>query len=70
MNSSHNAGSEELVSLFAQFGYVPTRQTDSHIRLTASVRGVEKHVTIPRHTPLKRGTLLRGQSYCLAPLKE
>ena len=41
----------------AQFGYVVTRQTGSHMRLTSSFNGSEHHITIPRHTPLKIGTL-------------
>jgi predicted RNA binding protein YcfA (HicA-like mRNA interferase family) len=33
-----------------------TRQTGSHLRLTTLERG-EHHVTIPRHTSLRVGTL-------------
>jgi predicted RNA binding protein YcfA (HicA-like mRNA interferase family) len=37
-------------------GYEMTRQTGSHMRLTTSEHG-EHHVTIPRHNPLRVGTL-------------
>lgn len=37
-------------------GYKVTRQTGSHMRLTTTERG-EHHVTIPRHDPLRLGTL-------------
>jgi predicted RNA binding protein YcfA (HicA-like mRNA interferase family) len=47
---------EDLVRLLAKLGYYPTRQTGSHIRLTTSIEG-EHHITIPRHVPLKIGTL-------------
>ena len=45
-----------LVSALRKLGYVETRQTGSHIRLTTEVRGVH-HETIPSHSPLKIGTL-------------
>lgn len=47
---------DELVSLLRKYGYVVTRQTGSHMRLTTSQNG-EHHITIPRHTPLRAGTL-------------
>jgi predicted RNA binding protein YcfA (HicA-like mRNA interferase family) len=34
-----------------------TRQTGSHIRLTSTYKGTEHHLTIPRHKPLRVGTL-------------
>jgi predicted RNA binding protein YcfA (HicA-like mRNA interferase family) len=37
-------------------GYRSTRQTGSHLRLTTEQQG-EHHLTIPRHDPLKLGTL-------------
>jgi predicted RNA binding protein YcfA (HicA-like mRNA interferase family) len=48
---------DELARLLAQFGYAVTRQTGSHMRLTSSSKGSEHHITIPRHTPLKIGTM-------------
>jgi predicted RNA binding protein YcfA (HicA-like mRNA interferase family) len=46
----------ELVKALSRLGYSVTRQTGSHQRLT-TVQGGEHHVTIPRHDPLKVGTL-------------
>jgi predicted RNA binding protein YcfA (HicA-like mRNA interferase family) len=40
----------------ATLGYAPTRQTGSHMRLTTLERG-EHHITVPRHDPLRVGTL-------------
>ncbi|MEK7699098.1 MAG: type II toxin-antitoxin system HicA family toxin [Planctomycetota bacterium] len=57
MKIPRDVGGEELIKLLARFGYSITRQTGSHIRLTSSMRGTEHHITIPRHNPLKVGTL-------------
>lgn len=46
----------ELVRRLARLGYGVTRQTGSHMRLTSHQRG-EHHVTVPRHDPLRVGTL-------------
>lgn len=46
----------ELAKRLAGLGYTITRQTGSHLRLT-TLQGGEHHVTIPRHDPLKVGTL-------------
>ncbi|MCI0469103.1 MAG: type II toxin-antitoxin system HicA family toxin [Nitrospirae bacterium] len=48
---------KELVKLLRQLGYEPTRQTSSHIRLTAYFKNSERHITIPDHDPIKIGTL-------------
>ena len=47
---------EELAKLLSRFGYVITRQTGSHLRLTRTI-DEEHHITIPRHKNLKIGTL-------------
>jgi predicted RNA binding protein YcfA (HicA-like mRNA interferase family) len=47
---------ESLSKALSRLGYAPTRQTGSHIRLTTRERG-EHHVTVPRHDPLRVGTL-------------
>ncbi len=49
-------GADELIRRMAEFGYVTTRQTGSHVRLTTKQKG-EHHVTIPMHHALKVGTL-------------
>lgn len=46
----------ELVRRLAKLGYGVTRQSGSHMRLTSQLHG-EHHVTVPRHDPLRVGTL-------------
>jgi len=57
MKIPRNVSGDELAGLLVQFGYAATRQSGSHMRLTSSFKGSEHHITIPRHTPLKIGTL-------------
>ncbi len=47
----------QLATALGRFGYVVTRQTGSHLRLTSTSKGTEHHITIPGHNPLKVGTL-------------
>ncbi len=47
---------DELAKLLRPFDYEITRQVGSHIRLTTTRNG-EHHITIPRHRPLRIGTL-------------
>lgn len=47
----------ELAGLLRRYGYEVSRQTGSHIRLTSHLREAEHHITIPRHTNLRVGTL-------------
>ena len=49
-------GGEKLAKLLRRYDYELTRQTGSHMRLTTQ-QGGEHHVTIPRHSPLRVGTL-------------
>lgn len=46
----------ELIRRLERLGYVATRQSGSHIRLTTNENG-EHHVTVPNHDPLRVGTL-------------
>lgn len=46
----------ELIKHLKPYGYVVTRQTGSHIRLTTERQG-QHHITVPHHDPLKIGTL-------------
>lgn len=46
----------ELANRLERLGYLATRQTGSHIRLTTQTKG-EHHITIPRHEALRVGTL-------------
>ena len=57
MKLPRNTGGEELASLLAKYGYQITRQTGSHMRLTSAYKGTEHHITIPKHKPLRTGTL-------------
>jgi len=45
-----------LASRLERLSYSVTRQTGSHLRLTATARG-EHHITVPRHDALRVGTL-------------
>ena len=56
MRIPRDLSGDDLVRLLAVFGYVVTRQTGSHLRLTTTTKG-EHHVTIPRHHALRLGTL-------------
>ena len=47
---------ETLAKRLGSLGYAVSRQSGSHLRLTTQVKG-EHHVTIPRHAPLRVGTL-------------
>ena len=46
----------DLARALAKVGYRVTRQTGSHLRLSAD-SPPQHHVTIPAHDPLKVGTL-------------
>ncbi|MCC6298032.1 MAG: type II toxin-antitoxin system HicA family toxin [Anaerolineales bacterium] len=56
MRIPRDVGGEELARLLKKYGYEVTRQAGSHMRLTTQQEG-EHHVTIPRHKPLRVGTL-------------
>lgn len=57
MKLPRNLNGDELARLLGKYGYKTTRQTGSHMRLTSSSKGPEHHLTIPRHSPLKVGTM-------------
>jgi predicted RNA binding protein YcfA (HicA-like mRNA interferase family) len=46
----------DLIKRLNRFGYVMSRQTGSHVRMTSQASG-EHHITIPNHDPLRIGTL-------------
>lgn len=56
MRLPRDISGDELARLLIRFGYTQTRQTGSHMRLTTT-QGGQHHITIPRHNPLKLGTL-------------
>lgn len=57
MKLPRDMGGEELAALLSRYGYKITRQTGSHMRLTSTSKDLEHHITIPRHKPLRVGTL-------------
>lgn len=56
MKLPRDVSGSSLVRKLKAFGYVETRQTGSHIRVTTQEHG-EHHVTIPNHDPVRLGTL-------------
>lgn len=49
---------DELVRLLGRrYEYHVVRQRGSHMRLVSNLRGWEHYVSVPRHNPLKVGTL-------------
>jgi len=57
MKIPRDLSSESLIKLLNKFNYNVTRQTSSHIRLTAKIKEREHHITIPQQKFLKIGTL-------------
>ncbi|HVS00792.1 MAG TPA: type II toxin-antitoxin system HicA family toxin [Thermoanaerobaculia bacterium] len=56
MRLPRDVSGQELAQALSSLGYRITRQTGSHLRLTTE-EGGEHHLTIPRHNPLRVGTL-------------
>jgi predicted RNA binding protein YcfA (HicA-like mRNA interferase family) len=56
MRLPRDVSGDDLAKALREFDYELTRQTGSHMRLTTTLHG-EHHVTIPRHSPLRIGTL-------------
>lgn len=56
MKLPRNVDGARLAKALGVLDYVATRQTGSHLRITTR-RGGEHHEVIPRHSPLKTGTL-------------
>ena len=56
MRLPRDLSGDDLAKKLDTFGYQVTRQTGSHLRLTTIEHG-EHHLTIPRHDPLRIGTL-------------
>ncbi len=57
MKLPRDVSGDELAALLRGYRYESTRQTGSHVRLTRTAEGQEHHVTVPRHDPLRVGTL-------------
>ena len=56
MRIPRDLSGDDLANTLRKYGYQITRQAGSHIRLTTQ-QGGEHHITIPRHSPLRIGTL-------------
>jgi predicted RNA binding protein YcfA (HicA-like mRNA interferase family) len=56
MRLPRDLSGSDLAQFLRKLGYVITRQTGSHLRLTTQEHG-EHHLTIPLHSPLRIGTL-------------
>jgi predicted RNA binding protein YcfA (HicA-like mRNA interferase family) len=56
MRLPRDVSGDELAKHLKTFGYLTSRQTGSHLRLTTTEKG-EHHLSIPRHDSLKLGTL-------------
>lgn len=56
MRLPRDVSGDALVRALGRLGDATTRQTGSHVRLTTERYG-EHHVTVPRHDPLRPGTL-------------
>lgn len=57
MRTPRNWSGDELIRRLRKYGYEPTRQTGSHVRLTRETTDGSYHITIPLHSPVKIGTL-------------
>lgn len=57
MRLPRDLSGDQLIRKLSRFEYHPTRQTGSHIRLTRQTDEEQQHLTIPRHKPLRIGTL-------------
>lgn len=56
MRLPRDLSGQDLAQALDVLGYRITRQTGSHLRLT-TLEGGEHHITIPRHSSLRVGTL-------------
>ena len=56
MRLPRDLSGSDLAQSLHKLGYLVTRQTGSHLRLTTHDQG-EHHLTIPLHSPLRVGTL-------------
>ncbi|MCX6701169.1 MAG: type II toxin-antitoxin system HicA family toxin [Methanomicrobiales archaeon] len=57
MKLPRNVDGDSLAHLLNRYGYRIDHQTGSHQRLSAVIRGKTHNLTIPRHKPLRVGTL-------------
>jgi predicted RNA binding protein YcfA (HicA-like mRNA interferase family) len=56
MKTPRDISVKDIIKARTVYGYLPTRQNRSHIRITTQQNG-EHHLAIPNHNPIKTGTL-------------
>ena len=56
MKTPRDLSGLELAKALRKLGYVVTRQSSSHLRVTTQAGG-EHHEVVPNHSPIKIGTL-------------
>jgi len=56
MKRPRDISTGQLIKKLRQFGYEPTRQTGSHVRLTTEKNG-QHHITIPQKRQLTIGKI-------------
>lgn len=56
MKRPRDISTDELIRALKDFGYEPTRQSGSHIRLTTQKNG-EHHITVPQKRQLTIGKI-------------
>lgn len=56
MKKPRDISTDELIRRLKPFGYAPTRQTGSHIRLTTERKG-QHHITVPQKRQLTIGKI-------------
>ena len=56
MKTPRDLSGLELAKALRKMGYVVTRQSGSHLRVTTQAGG-EHHEVVPNHSPIKIGTL-------------
>ena len=57
MKIPRDESAASLIHRLEQFGYITTRQTGSHIRLSRKSPDKTDYITVPNHNPIKIGTL-------------
>ena len=56
MKTPRDISGKDIIKALSVYGYQPTRQNGSHIRITTQQEG-EHHLAITNHNPIKIGTL-------------
>lgn len=57
MKIPRDVSGEYILKQLEKIGYIKTKQTVSHMKLTRKLDFSEHNITIPNHNPIKIGTL-------------